>query len=266
MTDLDEGRLLAYLDDELDPDDRVRLEARLEESASVRETFGDIRRRRDLVADSLDRLPVVEVDMDAARRRMGERTKGGGSDTGTISRRAARRGMAQAAMLVLLLGGAAAAAVIPGSPVRAWLTGAEEEGPPAAGMTAETGGVDDAAIDAADDVGIRVRPAEGRLEIDLASVPASWEVVVRLVDDAHGAVYAPRATFSSSAGAIGMRTVAGGDAGAGTVRVEIPRWATAVVLRADGRVLMEKDGERLDFPGPTARVSGDTIRFGGVGG
>jgi hypothetical protein len=257
MSGLDEGRLLAYLDGELEGDDRAEVAAWLDASDEARAALAEVERRRSVVARAVASLETPAPDVEAARARVMRR--GSAARPGWWSR--AR--LAQAAVLVLLLGAAGVSAAVPGSPLGAWLRSVFTDTPAAPAGAAPEGVVPEAEAEGpTDEMGLRVRPAAGVLDVALSGVPADREVVVVLVDSDHGAVYAGRATFRSGAGRIEAAVDA---AGAGPVRVEIPRSVASATLRVDGRVWLRKRGERLDFPGPTARVSSDTMRFGGGG-
>lgn len=262
MTGLDEGRLLAYLDGELEPGEHAEVEAWLGESGAARAALEGVRERRSLVGRALAGVDVPVPDLETARARIRARVDASNARSTVADDAGGRRRLAQAAVLVLFLGAAGASAAVPGSPVRAWLASLLDGGEPAP--------VPAAAVDEAsrDDMGVRVRPSDGRLDIDLADVPGEAEVVVRLVDGERGGVYAPRAAFRSGAGRIEATLAGGTDAGGGTdrVRVEIPRAATVATLRVDGALWLRKDGERLDFPGPAALVSADSIVFRDAGG
>ncbi|MGD2069896.1 MAG: hypothetical protein PVI57_14590 [Gemmatimonadota bacterium] len=263
MTSLDEGRLLAYLDGEMEPGQRAEVEAWLGQSGAARAALAGVRERRNLVGRALAGVDVPVPDLETVRARIRARVEVHGTTATAAAAVGGRRRWAQAAALVLFLGAAGASAAVPGSPVRAWLASLLDGGEPSATVPA-------AAVDEAspDDMGLRVRPSEGRLAIDLAEVPEETEVVVRLVEGERGGVYAPRASFRSGAGRIEATLTGGATAGAGTdrVRVEIPRGATLATLHVDGALWLRKDGERLDFPGPAALVSSDSIVFRDSGG
>lgn len=246
----DEGRLLAYLDDELGAEERREVERWLREVPGAAAELEAVRRRNELVTATLARVPVRIADPDRVRERLRERVAEPVGRT-PVRRRSwqNRSGLAQAAVLVLFLAAGAAAAV-PGSPVREWL-GDAFDGREPTDEVAVTAGTDEGR----DHPGVRIRPVEGRLLVVLTGLRGG-DLEVKLVDEDRGAVYAPPGSrFRSGDGRVEV------DVEGGPVRVELPRAAREASVRVDGLVYVEKRGERVEFPGPEGKVETDIYRF-----
>jgi TonB family protein len=119
MMHLDEGTIQGFLDDQLPGRERAEAAAHLAACRSCRAVLEELSRAKSTFSTS---IPVLDVAPPPAR--------------GAGALRAARRSpriltpsLARAAVLVLFMAAAAAAAV-PGSPVRQWLVGVPESGPP----------------------------------------------------------------------------------------------------------------------------------------
>lgn len=246
----DEGRLLAYLDDELGAEERGEVERWLREVSGAAAELEAVRQRNEVVTATLARTLIPLPDTARVRERLRERL-GKPVVRASFWRRSwqNRSGLAQAAVLVLLLAAGAAAAV-PGSPVREWL-GDAFDGREPADEVAVTHGTEESR----DDPGVRVRPVEGRLVVVLTGL-REGDLEVKLVDEDRGAVYAPPGSrFRSGDGRVEV------DVEAGPVRVELPRAALEATVRVDGLVYVEKRGERVEFPGPEGDVDTDIYRF-----
>lgn len=247
MVEIGEGRLRAYLDGELTEAERSDVESWLEGDADARAALEELRERGRLVREALALDPAPVPDMTEMRRRIRARleaphaTEAGGPG-------GFRPGLAKAAALVLLLAAGASAAV-PGSPIRSWLDSAFADGEGARPAVAATATV-------ADEVGVRVAPADGRLVVVLSATASDDLLEIRLVDTDRGGVFAGMGTrFQSGEGRIEA------DATSGAVRVEIPRSARVATVRVGGVVYFEKRGERIELPGPEPVLAGDVYRF-----
>lgn len=256
MTQLDEGRLRAWLDGELTPGEGAEIEAWLEENPDVREKLARLRRREEVVGralEAMDPTPPTE----RVRRRLGLSSRiEAASGTGHRSPQAATAGwwarrsrVAQAALFLALLAGGASAA-LPGSPVRDWM----EQLVTKAGPTTPTAVADEAAADD-ERVGARIAPADGAVELELVGLPPGTEIEVMLVESGRASVTAPRgARFSTAAGRL-TATVPGGP-----VRVEIPTSVRAI-LRVNERMFLEKTGDGLTLRGPVTDRTPAQLRF-----
>ncbi len=247
MNHLDDGTLQSLVDGELGGDESRAIESHLDDCPACAERLGSHRARSLLVRGALA-LVDPPVSLDAARQAVLHRV--------SPSRRPAYRiPWARAAALVLLFGGAAAAAV-PGSPVRGWIERSfgDAASEPAA---LDVGAAAIAAEEAVPgEAGIRIAPADGRVEIQVTGAVSGGEVVVSLVEGPQAAVFAgDEASFRSRSG-----TVEVSRAGA-TVRVELPRGVADARLEVNGIVYVRSLRGRLETPGPGADRDGDRITF-----
>lgn len=272
-----EDRLLAYMDDELHDGERRIVARHLEACDACAATLEELRGAARLLSTSLEVIerPVPEVDPGELRRRAGVRhlaspragttrvrgdPRSGSSGPEDASRVRAtgerpRRSLLAAAVLLLAFTGAAAA--IPGSPLRAWLSDSARsiaslfQTDERAGATAP----EQEAIDAATRLpsGVAVEPSGGRVWISIRSPSPDALVRIRLVDEPRAVVLAADARYRTGPGRIEVIA-----AGAGDLRVELPRAATAATVEVDGRVVVEKDGGNLRLLTP-ADTSGSEI-------
>jgi hypothetical protein len=178
---------------------------------------------------------------------------------------AARRVLARAAMVTLTVG-AAAAAALPGSPLRAWVTGAWETlatyvspAPPA--PVATVPGAEDPAQPLPARVGgISILPAEGRIRVALENPSPEAEIRVLLVEGERAAVRtegeAAHARFRSAPGQI---EIVG--AGAGRILIELPLRLHVGVVEVNGRPYVVKEGATLRFVGPALDTIGGEVQF-----
>jgi hypothetical protein len=164
----------------------------------------------------------------------------------------ARQALLRAAVLVLALGGVAAAAV-PGSPLRALIERAVSPAPPAFApeLAPEAPPVAPAPAPAPA-AGISILPDAGAVRVVLNGAAEGLRVHTRISDgelvEVSAAGAAAGARFRTGPGRIEVL-----DAGAGEVRIALPRGASAAVVEVDGRVYVAKEGERLRVMGPAAR-------------
>jgi hypothetical protein len=94
--------------------------------------------------------------------------------------------------------------------------------------------------------------------VTLTGAVVGGAIEVSWVDEDAAAVYAPEGTTFSTSDAEGRIDAA---LAAGPVRIELPRGTLRASLAVNGRVYLEKVGERIDFPGPPALVEGARVRF-----
>ena len=108
------------------------------------------------------------------------------------------------------------------------------------------------------EVGVRVAVVPAGVRISLTAVTAGTVLDVSWVAESTAALYAPEGTaFSTSAAEGRIEAVVA----AGPIRIELPPSALRASLVVDGRVYLEKTGERIDYPGPPALVEGARVRF-----
>jgi TonB family protein len=118
MTHPGEGRIQAYLDDQLEARERASVAEHLVACPRCRTTHDELREAKGLLTTA---LAILETEAPRAL-----------PATATRSPRRVRIAMplARAAVLVLLLAAAAAAAAVPGSPVREWIVQATQQTTP----------------------------------------------------------------------------------------------------------------------------------------
>lgn len=269
MTHLDEGTLRAWLDGELTRAERDEVAARLASDSESRETLERLRDQRDR---SRELLEALDVEAPTERVRSALQSLGHGSTPDApgeeqvrdiASARSRHRDgrarwalwsrPAQAAAMVLLLTGAAAAAILPGSPVRQWLSKALAPGQPppvAPAATADSGSPNEAAL--------YVRPTGGRLRVELVGVPAGAEIQVELVPRDSVAVHAPEGSdFDWDQ----ERGLARATVSEGPIRLELPDALSEIDLTVDDRVYMLRRGGLTDYRVDPTYRSGAEIRF-----
>lgn len=263
--DLDEGRLKAWLDGALSPEDARHLAARVDGDPGLQRRVEELRaqelRIRDLLAHldtarpPTDRVRAVVHTARVASRETSagtRRSDSGSSDSGRSGSGNGRSGsghwarrsrLAQAAALVLVFAGAAAAA-IPGSPVHEWIarTLAPASDPSPASLSAPTDEPDTRT--GPDETGLVVSPDGGHIRIELVGLPSGTEIVVRLTDEGGAGVFGPASSRLELEGETGRIRVG---AAAGPIRVELPRGLPTADLLVDGRVYLSKRGEAVDL-------------------
>lgn len=265
MKHLDEGALMALLDGEMPPGERAEAEAHLErcgECAALQAELTGIGARLSGALSLADvAAPVASAQM-AVRRRAAEAQK---PRVHTFP--VARKALLRAALLVLGVASVAAAAV-PGSPVREFLAGvfapAEDKPTQPALPEAPAAAPAPVAEAPAADVPTRalfVAPDRGSVRVVLSGAAKGLQVRTRLFDGESAEVYATGAAadarFRVGAGRI---DVVG--AGAGEVRIALPRGATTAYVEVNGRVYAAKEGGRLKvIATPAADPSGDEAVF-----
>lgn len=291
--DLDEGRLKAWLDGALSPEDAHHLAARVDGDPGLQRRVEELRARelrtRDLLArldtapPPTDRVRAIVHTARAASRETsaGTRRSGSGiSDSGISGSGTGRSGsgtgrpgsgsgrsgsghwarrsrLAQAAALVLIFAGAAAAA-IPGSPVHEWIarTLAPASDPSPASVSAPTDDPDTQT--GPDETGLVVSPDSGHIRIELVGLPSGTEIVVRLTEEGGAGVFGPASSRLDLEGETGRIRVG---AAAGPIRVELPRGLPTADLLVDGRVYLSKRGEAVDLRVTPVHRSATEIRL-----
>ena len=256
MTHLDEGLLRALLDDETTAEEAQTMRAHIAQCGACEAGLASAREAGARTTSLLGALDVA-APTERVKARLGARS---------LERSPARRpwlrgaDLAKAAVLLVGFAGMVTAAVHPASPLRRWLERDSDRVMAVAPTQAPEPTV--AAVAARDEVGVRVALVSDGVQVSLADVPVGTALEVTWVDagvDAPAAaVYAALGTaFSTSAseGRIEASAVVG------PVRVELPRQATRASLVVDGRIYLEKTGERIDYPGPPALVDGKRVRF-----
>lgn len=247
MTHPSEGQLQALMDGEVPQEDRVTLESHLRACAPCRQRLAALEAASVGFSRAVRSLDVPAPTELAHRRFRRQRRRR--AFTGTPLRWAA----------ILVVGTAATlSATLPGSPVRAWLTGADQDD----GTVEERVEVARNAGEAGDisfDAGVSVEP-RGDMRVVFVASPEGLRVRVRLHDGPRVNVLAGGAAESARFRTGSDRIeVAGG--GPGEVRVDVPRGVPRFTLEVDGRVYLSKAGDDLRFPGPAADTIGPEIVF-----
>ncbi len=179
--------------------------------------------------------------------------------------RFAAGGLARAAALTLLVTGAAAA-IIPGSPLRRWLTGSvgsadsanstEVEAPVVTPATPSTT-ARRAMVPGAELV---IAPANGSVRVSVDATAGDGRVTVRFVDAARATVQtdssAHAVTFRNAAGRVDVLNLGTSDA-----EITMPRSLRTATVVINGRTVLVKDGSQLRVTGPTVANTADLIVF-----
>jgi hypothetical protein len=244
MKHLDEGTLQALADGELAGGERRAAEAHLAGCGACAAELAALRADHATLGAALARAdvapPTAAAQMSLRRRRAAAQWAAEG-----------RRALLRAAMLVVALGGVAFAAV-PGSPLRSWIAGDA----PAARRTEVPALKPQAAPAPAAPVpapaaGVSILPDGGAVRVVLNGAARGLVVRTRLTGgelvevSATGA--AAGARFRTAPGRIEVL-----DAGAGEIRIALPRDAEAAVVEVDGRVYVAKEGAELRVTPPGA--------------
>lgn len=253
MTHIEDGRLLAWMDGELDEVEARRVEARLREDAGTARRLEQVRARSATVGQALARADAP-VPLERARTRLEATLRAARPPAGRAATSGAwwtrRTRLAQAAALVLLLAGGAAAAV-PGSPVRAWIERTLTAPSPVA-----TAADPVEQAETSDDVGVWIDPADGAVRIGISGAPDGTEVRVSLVDRERAGVSAPPGTaLRSGRGWIEAAV------DSGPVTVELPRTLGRATLSVDGRTYLTMEDGAVELRAPASIAPRDRYRF-----
>lgn len=265
-----DGTILAHLDGELDGETASRVAAHLSECAGCRRRWEELSTASAVLASGLGALDVAPPERSAEElRRLGQRPSRAQSDdrvedgpAGTSPFGFPGSALLKAAVLVLGVA-TAASAVVPGSPVRAWITDAVRA---VAGTVMDRGGSGAAVAD-----GEAVDPTTAPQESGLqgVTIPVTDSAVVRVPERSTGlrlrirsirggllSVTGRGARYRAGSGIIEV-TAVGDD---GELHVGVPESVSAVQVTAGGRTLVEGTGRNLRFR--AARV--DTVDDGYV--
>lgn len=247
----DEGTLQAFLDDELTVEERRAVEEHL---PGCEECRREAARLRVAAADLGAALSLLDVPV----------PRTAAPPRPAPPRRAATFAALPRAAVLLLGFAAAASATLPGSPVRAWVTGLfESAAPPPAPtvLSAPAPGPVEAPVAAPPvEAGVSVEPVDGQVRVVLRD--ASPDLVVRavLTDGGRAGAYATGAAADARFGTgPGRIEVAG--AGEGVLRVEIPRAARAATIEVNGALYWTKEGDQLRLAVPAGDSAGAEVTF-----
>lgn len=250
MNHLTDTDLQAWIDEELDPGDRIRVADHLALCSDCRNALSELRAAAELFSEALALHDEGMQDSSERGSRVGTRR----------SLLAVPRWVGRAAAVTLLLGGAAAAAVIPGSPVRELFVGSDvvDTNP----VRAEI-----ATIDVGEPPGasITVRPLSGRLRIRITDFPSGTRIRIALTDRAVAVASLPdgepNARFVVAAGlleVVGPGSDGAPQAGNGLV-LRLPRQIKSGVVELDGVVGARVSNGRIDAERQVSRVGDDEV-------
>lgn len=262
MTHIDEGRLQAYLDEELHLEQRWRTEQHLQQCDRCQRELNELSARAAGFAGAIGLLDIAPAMTPAGAgdtvlplpARPPSRGRGAAS-----AGREVRRMLPRAAM-VLLFAGAAASATVPGSPVRQWIE--EIVAPSQVASSAESTPAAAPAPMAAESVpeaGVFVDPVDGAVSVVLRE---AQDVVVRtrLVEGTRAGVSAigeaAGSQFTSGAGRVEVRHTTGGE-----LWIEIPRATAAATIIINDDVVLQKQESRLDLNTDLPRLNAAGIAF-----
>lgn len=243
MMHLEDGRLQAFLDDELAPGARAEVAEHLLGCERCHASYEELAKANALFTQSVS---VLDVEPPAREHAT---THAGSVGMGTAS-------FVRAAALVLVLAAAASAAV-PGSPVRDWVLRTVDR------TASQPAGSADAAPDAdlerrpSAPAGVAVHPADGRVLIALNALEA-MEVRLEAASGTLARVSVLDAErepgFRTSAGRVEVRDGAGG-----SIRVRMPAGVSSARLEVDGRLYAEATAGVLRIHVPADTVDGDIV-------
>jgi len=242
----DEGRIQAYLDNELGPADRSTVEDRVRTDPAWADALAELRANASLFSDHLSAgdEPAPSHTPPAWIRVLARQPETAGD---------ARSMWPRAAAIILLAAGATVSG-LPGSPVRAWLIEAFGGTPEA--TVAAVPGPDASTPGRADEVGVRIPVPTGRLEVDVTSIASGEGLTVEWTEAGEPGVFGAADTqFRTSAGRVEIL------GSARRLRVELPRSLTQVRISVAGRAYLIKNGTTLELSGPVTEQSEARIEF-----
>jgi len=266
----DEGRILAFLDGVLEPEEGAELGAHVSGCPNCQARLAGLEEAVDRARRA---LALVDVEPRTARVREAIRARVTGERSQPAGRRRrptfafpARRlplSLPRAAGIVLLLAGTAAAAV-PGSPLREWIVSAWESAraPDEAavgeeGTEVSGGGEEESTVEPEPlETSVTLPPEEGAVELTVHEAVPGIEVTVAWVDGQQAGIIAGEGT--------GFRTEVGRlDAFAppGPVRVQLPRALSRAVVVVNGVLLYRQEGEAREILGEVVRQGENEIVF-----
>lgn len=250
MNHLIDADLQAWIDEELDPGDRIRVADHLASCSDCRDALSELRAAAELFGQAL-------VLYDEGVRRSSARAS-------RVGRRRLVRSLprwaGRAAAVTLLLGGAAAAAVIPGSPLRELFLGSDvvETNPaPSRIATIDTG--------AAPGASITVPPLAGRLRIRITGFPVGARIRIVLTDRAvvvaslpDGEPYARFVVAEGSLEVVGPGSDGAPQAGNSLV-LQLPRQIKSGVVELNGVVVARVSSGRIDAERQVSRLGDEEV-------
>jgi len=248
MRHLTEADLQSWIDEELDPTERIRVADHLAACVDCRRELGELRAASELFSHALvfhDESIVTASQPGGARK-------------------ALPRWVGRAAAITLLLGGAAIAAVVPGSPLREFLVGPASVEPIAGPGVA-------AVAEDSEGPSIRVRPVDGALRVRIRAFPGGTNIRIVLTDEPVAVANLPQGEANARfIVASGMLEVVGPGEGRAPAEgdglvLRLPGWMNAGIVELDGAVVARVSEGRVSAERRVTR-SGDgevVIQVGG---
>lgn len=224
MMHMDDGVLIAFVDNELAPPDRAEAAEHVLGCPVCRERLDELKAASATLTGALAALDA-SPDMDDGWSRVGERL-------GRQGRAWTARSLVRAAGLILVVAAGASAAV-PGSPVRSWIRTAVAPAP-----TAESpaGTLDTTS-------GVSIAPVDGRIEVVVVEPGPGTRLRVRAVDAEQATVVVPDPgtppEFRTSPGRIEVQGVSG------LVEIDVPRSALDVRVLVNDEPYVVGSGSAL---------------------
>lgn len=277
MTHVDDGRLHALMDEELDDADTLAVQVHLEACDACQGRMAELKDRSALVAQALGKLDTA-TPAAGARTAVLERVESRGEqvDPGRPPtprghrpsqrrRRTFRTPLARAAILVLFLGGVATA--LPASPVRGWITAgwalavdlfdSPSDSGASVGPSDEGAGQEDGdRAQSAGFAGVQLDLTGGEISIVLSEISPATQIVVRMVPSGPAGAFADQpATFRTSEGRIEVTGATD------RVLVDLPMDATSASIQVNGGIYLRSVGGQIDPTGPIESRTSDEIRF-----
>ena len=264
----DSGLILAVMEGEAGEKESSDVCAHLQGCPECREREEELQRASLSTAQVLADLDV-EPDLGSARAAVLDRARQQGSQDihsdgaeeirfQQARKKGIRWSLPKAASVAIFLT-AGAAAALPGSPVRAWLTGLWSDGTPLDSTTAREESPDAADPESQETVGpaAGIAAFDGGVEIWIHDLPDEAELLVRWIDGQEAWIHAGEGTrFTTRQGRIEAF------AAPGTVRIDIPRSLERIDVRLNGSVLLQKHGGELEILEPIHRRTPSEILFG----
>jgi len=266
----DRGLMQALLDGEVQGQELDEVQTHLTGCQECRSGFDTLKEASERTAEALGLLDT-DPSLEHARSRFeayGKKRKESRRRTGLRPFPSLPFSLPRAASITLLLT-AGAVAALPGSPARRWMT---EGWQTLADFLQEP--VEEGAVPASPQ-GQEITTAETELPETGASIPALGERVeiwihdlssdaelrILWTDGTEAWAYAGEGTrFNGVAGRLDAYSPPG------AVRLEIPRSLGSVVVRLDGRILLQKSGGEVEILGPIQERTPSEILFETPGG
>jgi anti-sigma factor RsiW len=277
MTHLDDGRLHALMDKELDETDTLAVRIHLDGCNACQDRMAELEARSALVAEALGKLDTA-APTSGARTAVLERVESReeqvdpgrpptprGHGPSQTRRRTFRTPLARAAILVLFLGGVATA--LPASPVRGWIAAgwaltvdlfdSPSDSGASGGPSDEAAGQEDGdRAQSAAPAGIQLDPRGGEISIVLSGISPATQIVVRMVPSGAAGAFADEpATFRTSEGRIEVTGATD------RVLVDLPLDATSASIQVNGGIYLRSAGDQIDAIGPIESRTPEEIRF-----